>query len=156
MQIAALRPSTAPSPVTAGYPPARTVFERYGTTIMSLAGIGSCGWSEVEPTSIAVRANNSELAYLVDQVLVDSIDGVHLDIVSTGGDSDVPADSWVRNGGNIARFATSLLGVVGYTTALGGYSFIADTPERADLLRSVISPTINGQPTHVLTQDDMP
>jgi len=130
-------------------------FDQYRSALMSLPGVQSSGWSKMNPDALSINVVNSELAYLVDSVLADTIDGMRIVITATGGMKELPADSWVRNPTNIARVMASLPGVVEFERVFG-YTLFAENAERAAWLRKVVSPTINGTPVRVLLRADMP
>jgi hypothetical protein len=134
---------------------ANATFDRYADALMSLPGVVSVGWTKAHGDEITLSVQDAELAYLADSVLADTIEGSRIVIESRDGSTDVPADSWVRLSSNVVRAMNALPGVVGWKR-FGGYTLLADTHERAEWLKPLLTPTLAGEAVRVMTADELP
>ena len=135
-------------------PDMRATFRTFSSALSAAPGVTSAGWSISQPDTISMNVQTAELALLADRMFVDAIDGVRL-LITSRDTSSVAPDSWVRNPTNVMRALAALPGVVDWSR-FGGYTLLAESRERVDWLRKVVSADVDGTPVRIMLREDLP
>mgnify|MGYP006275362597 CR=1 FL=1 len=133
----------SPLPASRAAYAGRDTYRLYTRDFASLPGFMGSGWNVSKPDEIRLTFVNSGFSRLADNVLRDSVDGVHL-VISAATQSPSPdLDTWADNPSEMARAIAALPGVTGWTREIEhgekNYGFELSSMPVADHLRPLVN-----------------